>query len=175
MSPYFLSVILWFYETPFPHSQNCVAFSYDIQNKSEKKFSCYDDAYMYLTVKTLSILLETSILSDCLHEIYRYYEILGEEQYELHTRWLWRRLWKGIISLSSKSTAILTAIMSNSASHFGAEMALLGRGELFPWHCPPPPQIYSLKRHCTFALFFRCSLFLCETFLGLWIHLSTLH
>ena len=50
-----------------------------IQNKSEKKYSCYDDAY---------------------------YEILGEEQYELHTRWLWRRLWKGIISLSSKSTAI---------------------------------------------------------------------
>ena len=42
-----------------------------------------------------------SILSNCLHEIYRYYEILGEEQYELHTRWLWRRLWKGIISLSS--------------------------------------------------------------------------
>jgi hypothetical protein len=37
---------------------------------------------------------------------------LGEEQYELHTRWLWRRLWKGIISLSSKSTAILTALES---------------------------------------------------------------
>jgi hypothetical protein len=59
---------------------------------------------------------KASILSDCLHEIYRYYEILGEEQYELHTRWLWRRLWKGIISLSSKSTAILTAIMIKSAS-----------------------------------------------------------
>jgi hypothetical protein len=29
------------YETPFPHSQNCVAF-YTIQNKSEKKYSCYD-------------------------------------------------------------------------------------------------------------------------------------
>ena len=41
----------------------------------------------------------------------------------------------GIISLSSKSTAILTAIMSNSASHFaslGAKMAYGGgRGILF--------------------------------------------
>ncbi len=44
---------------------------------------------------------KASILSDFLYEIYRYYEIFGEEQYELHTRWLWRRLWKGIISLSS--------------------------------------------------------------------------
>ena len=25
-----------------------------IQNKSEKKYSCYDDAYMYLTVKNLN-------------------------------------------------------------------------------------------------------------------------
>jgi hypothetical protein len=24
------------------------------QNKSEKKYSCYDDAYMYLTVKNLN-------------------------------------------------------------------------------------------------------------------------
>ena len=39
---------------------------------------------------------KASILSDCLHEIYRHYEILGEEQYELHTRWRWRRLCKGI-------------------------------------------------------------------------------
>ena len=47
MSPYFLSVMLGggggeipmllhlnyfrFYETPFPHSQNCVAFSYDTE------------------------------------------------------------------------------------------------------------------------------------------------
>ena len=31
-------------ETPFPHSQNCVAF-YTIQSKSEKKYSCYDKAY----------------------------------------------------------------------------------------------------------------------------------
>jgi hypothetical protein len=69
-----------------------------------------------------------------LHEIYRYYEILGEEQYELHTRWLWRRLWKGIISLSSKSTAILTAIMGNSASHFGGRNGFTGEGgKLFPW------------------------------------------
>jgi hypothetical protein len=60
-----------------------------------------------------------------LHEIYRYYEILGEEQHELHTRWLWRRLWKGIISLSSKSTAILLRTS-------GAEMALLGGGNYFP-------------------------------------------
>jgi hypothetical protein len=74
-----------------------------------------------------------------LHEIYRYYEILGEEQYELHTRWLWRRLWKGIISLSSKSTAILTAIISNSASHFGGRNGFTGGGKFFPWgsNCPP--------------------------------------
>ena len=26
-----------------------------IQNKSEKKYSCYDDAYMYLTVKNLNL------------------------------------------------------------------------------------------------------------------------
>ena len=82
---------------------------------------------------------KASILSDCLHGIYRYYEILGEEQYELHTRWLWRRLWKGIISLSSKSTAILTAIMSNSASHFGGRNGFTGGGKFFPWggNCPP--------------------------------------
>jgi hypothetical protein len=67
-----------------------------------------------------------------LHEIYRYYEILGEEQYELHTRWLWRRLWKGIISLSSKSTAILTTIMSNSASHFGGRNGFTGGANSFP-------------------------------------------
>jgi hypothetical protein len=78
-----------------------------------------------------------------LHEIYRYYEILGEEQYELHTRWLWRRLWKGIIS-SSKSTAILTAIMSNSASHFGGRNGFIGGGgKFFPWGAIAPPQIYS--------------------------------
>jgi hypothetical protein len=83
-----------------------------------------------------------------LHEIYRYYEILGEEQYELHIRWLWRRLWKGIISLSSKSTEILTAIMSNSASHFGGRNGFTGGGggaNSFPGvgrgNCPP--QIYS--------------------------------
>jgi hypothetical protein len=72
-----------------------------------------------------------------LHEIYRYYEILGEEQYELHTRWLWRRLWKGIISLS-KSTAILTAIMSNSASHFGGRNGFTG-GQILSLggNCPP--------------------------------------
>jgi hypothetical protein len=56
--------------------------------------------------------------------------MLGEEQYELHTRWLWRRLWKGIISLSSKSTAILTAIMSNSASHFGGRNGFTGGGQI---------------------------------------------
>jgi hypothetical protein len=36
----------------------------------------------------VAMLGKASILSDCLHEIYRYYEILGEEKYELHTRWL---------------------------------------------------------------------------------------
>jgi hypothetical protein len=80
-----------------------------------------------------------------LHEIYRYYEILGEEQYELHTRWLWRRLRKGIISLSSKSTAILTAIMSNSASHFRGRYGFTGGGgNSFPVggsNCPSPRYI----------------------------------
>jgi hypothetical protein len=45
-----------------------------------------------------------------------------------------------IISLSSKSTAILTAIMSNSASHFGGRNGFTGGGgEFFPWggNCPP--------------------------------------
>jgi hypothetical protein len=41
-----------FYETPFPHSQNT------IQNKSEKNYSCYDDAYMYLTAKNNLFFLE---------------------------------------------------------------------------------------------------------------------
>jgi hypothetical protein len=77
-----------------------------------------------------------------LHEIYRYYEILGEEQYEVHTRWLWKRLWKGIISLSSKSTAILTAIMSNSASHFGGRNGFTGGANSFPGEAIAP-QIYS--------------------------------
>jgi hypothetical protein len=76
-----------------------------------------------------------------LHEIYRYYEILCEEQYELHTRWLWRRLWKGIISLSSKSTAILTAIMNNSASHFGGRNGFTGGANSFPGGAIAPPDI----------------------------------
>jgi hypothetical protein len=44
-----------------------------------------------------------------------------------------------IISLSSKSTAILTAIMSNSASHFGGRNGFTGGGKFFPWggNCPP--------------------------------------
>jgi hypothetical protein len=47
-----------------------------------------------------------------------------------------------IISLSSKSTAILTAIMSNSASHFGGRNGFTGGG-FFPWGGQLPPQIYS--------------------------------
>jgi hypothetical protein len=35
-------------------------------------------------------------------------------------------VWKGIISLSSKSATILTAIMSNSASHFGGRNGFTG-------------------------------------------------
>jgi hypothetical protein len=81
---------------------------------------------------------KASILSDRLHEIYCYYEILCEEQYELHTRWLWRRLWKGIISLSNESTAILTAIMSNSASHFGGRNGFTGGANCFPGGQLPP-------------------------------------
>jgi hypothetical protein len=40
-----------------------------------------------------------------------------------------------IISLSSKSTAILTAIMSNSASHFGGRNGFTGGegGKFSPW------------------------------------------
>jgi hypothetical protein len=71
-----------------------------------------------------------------LHEIYHYYEILGEEQYELHTRWLW----KGIIS-SSKSTAILTVIMNNSASHFGGRNGFTGGANSFPGGAIAPPDI----------------------------------
>jgi hypothetical protein len=80
-----------------------------------------------------------------LHEIYRYYEILGEEQYELHTRWLWRRLWKGIISLSSKSTAILTAIMSNSVSHIGGRNGFTGGGQILSLGAIAPPR-YIVKK-----------------------------
>jgi hypothetical protein len=49
-----------------------------------------------------------------------------------------------IISLSSKSTAILTAIMSKSASHFGGRNGFTGGGsKFFPWggNCPPPRYI----------------------------------
>jgi hypothetical protein len=52
-------------------------------------------------------------------------------------------IWKGIISLSSKSTVILIAIMSNSASQFGAEMALLGGANSFPGGGAIAAQIYS--------------------------------
>jgi hypothetical protein len=31
-----------------------VLLFHKIQNKSEKKYSCYDDTYMYLTVKNLN-------------------------------------------------------------------------------------------------------------------------
>ena len=60
------------------------------------------------------------------------------------------RLWKGIISLSSKSTAILTANMSNSASHFGGRNGFTGGGgNSFPGggggNCPPPPR-YIVKK-----------------------------
>jgi hypothetical protein len=44
------------------------------------------------------------------------------------------------ISLSSKSTAILTANMNNSASHFGGRNGFTGGGgKFFPWggNCPP--------------------------------------
>jgi hypothetical protein len=77
-----------------------------------------------------------------------YYEILGEEQYELHTRWLWRRLWKGIISLSNKSTAILTAILSNSASHFGGRNGFTGGGGqiISLGEIAPPPPRYIVKK-----------------------------
>jgi hypothetical protein len=88
-----------------------------------------------------------------LHEIYRYYEILGEEQYELHTRWLWRRLWKGIISLSSKSTAILTAIMSNSASHFGGRNGFTGGANSFPGGGAIAPPRYIVKKGTVLLIF----------------------
>jgi hypothetical protein len=86
-----------------------------------------------------------------LHEIYRYYEILSEEQYELHTRWLcMEEAMEGhnaLISLSSKSTAILTAIMNNSASHFGGRNGFTGGGaNSFPGGAIAPPPDISLKK-----------------------------
>jgi hypothetical protein len=66
--------------------------------------------------------------------------------YTQDPRWLWRRLLKGIISLSCKSTAILTAIMSNSASHFGRN-GFTGGGEILSLGgaIPPPPR-YIVKK-----------------------------
>ena len=46
-----------------------------------------------------------------------------------------------IISLSSKSTAILTAIMSNSASHFGGRNGFTGGANSFPGGAIAPPDI----------------------------------
>ena len=54
---------------------------------------------------------------------------------------LWRRLSKGIISLSSKSTVILTAIMSNSASHFGGRNGFTGGQILSLGGAIAPPDI----------------------------------
>jgi hypothetical protein len=51
-------------------------------------------------------------------------------------------IWLCIISLSSKSTAILTAIMSNSASHFGGRNGFTGGGaNSFPGEAIAPPDI----------------------------------
>ena len=54
-------------------------------------------------------------------------------------------VWKGIISLSSKSATILTAIMSNSASHFGGSNGFTGGGilSLGGGAIAPPPDIDS--------------------------------
>jgi hypothetical protein len=46
-----------------------------------------------------------------------------------------------IISLSSKSTAILTAIMNNSASHFGGRNGFTGGANSFPGGQLPPRYI----------------------------------
>jgi hypothetical protein len=49
-----------------------------------------------------------------------------------------------IISISSKSTAILTAIMSNSALHFGGRNGFTAGENSFPGgggNCPPPRYI----------------------------------
>jgi hypothetical protein len=62
----------------------------------------------------------------------------------------WRRLWKGIISLSSKSTAILTAIMSNSASHFGGRNGFTGGANSFPGGAIAPPRYIVKKGTGTF-------------------------
>jgi hypothetical protein len=50
-----------------------------------------------------------------------------------------------IISLSSKSTVILTAIMSNSASHFGGRNGFTGGGNSFPGGAIAPPR-YIVKK-----------------------------
>jgi hypothetical protein len=70
VSPYFLSVMLGGSQCDF--DQKCciliilgpmrhhfrilkiVLLFNKIQNKSEKKYACYDDTYMYLTVKNLN-------------------------------------------------------------------------------------------------------------------------
>ena len=49
----------------------------------------------------------------------------------------------GIISLSSKSTVILTVIMRNSASHFGGRNGFTGGGQILSLGGQLPPQIYS--------------------------------
>lgn len=53
--------------------------------------------------------------------------------YSQDGRLLWRKLWKGIISFSSKSRAILSGIMNNTASHFWQKWHYLGGGKSFPW------------------------------------------
>jgi hypothetical protein len=83
--------------------------------------------------------------------------MLSEEQYELHPRWLRRRLWKGIISLSSKSTAILTAIMSNSASHFGGRNGFTGGGKFFPRGGNFPPRYIVKKGTANFGFSESCT------------------
>jgi hypothetical protein len=67
VSPYFSFVVLgrenskfdfdWkFWRHHFPHSHNCIN-SHNVQNKFEKKYSCYSMimTYMYLTVKNLKL------------------------------------------------------------------------------------------------------------------------
>ena len=71
MSPYFLSVMLGGggRKSQCDFDQKCCLSTrhhfrilkiallfHTIQNQSEKKYSCYDDAYMYLTVKNLAIM-----------------------------------------------------------------------------------------------------------------------
>ena len=74
-----------------------------------------------------------------------FYRLFDNISMKSNNLWLIRNIWvesmEGHNLITSESTAILTATISNTASHFGAEMTLLG-GQSFHWGAIAP-QIYS--------------------------------